>query len=555
MNPAYPSHDHFEARSVSEQELEDLFEINIQYGKVFLRVHPPRHGIKAELDDIQEELHDRDVDYLPEKLLEIYEQETNKLEVLCDEEITDYHFSVELTKGAAAAYMTIHPPTEPGNALTVEMINEALAEAGVVQGVLADELQRVIHDHIENEPFVVARGRKPVHGKDGYVQLVYGAEDIENPDALRVDHREMHILSNAKAGDVLVNIIPPTKGHNGFNVKGAPLGAKSGKKVGMTPGRHTTFNAERTQIRATKGGFVVILDKKISIENIYRVPNVDAKVGNLNFDGIIFVDGNVEDAYTVKASVRIEVKGSVGKASLSTDGEVVVGQGMLGATVTAGKSVQATFISDCTVEAGRNVIAKEYILNSNVSAGKVIQITDDSGFFHGGLCHGGNFVSIPNVGSSKIGDQTMVEVGIDPETRRHFKDIESSLSQGTYNFGKIKKNLLLLQAAREKRGILKPDHEKIFQGLKSELQHIRDEAIGNIKEWRNVVDIIKTEHAKDGGIIFIAGNVYPGAVIKIRRMLHHVQMPVAHVAYSSTKGRIQMQDYEEVIKRYRRFFL
>lgn len=69
------------------------------------------------------------------------------------------------------------------------------------------------------------------------------------------------------------------------------------------------------------------------------------------------------------------------------------------------------------------------------------------------------------------------------------------------------------------------------------------------------MDIVKDEHDKSGGIVFISGNVYPGAIVKIRRMLHHVQMPVARAAFLSVKGRIQMQDYDDVIRFYRRHFL
>lgn len=539
------------------QELEASYELNVQAGKVYLKIAESSEGMKADLDAIQEVLHEIDVDYLPERLLEIYETASNQFELLCDQEVTDYQFTIELTSGGAGAYLTVVPPAHPSeNPLTLERMENALREAGVVQGVMPDVLQKILDEQIEYEPVLVARGRKPVDGKDGYVQLVYGDNDEKKKEeALRVNHREMNVIATAKAGDVLVNIVPPTPGSNGYNVKGSPMEAKSGKKVILLPGRHAAFNGDRTQIRATKPGYVVLMDYRISIENIYRVPNVDGQVGNLNFDGIVYVDGDIQDGYTVHASVRIEVRGTVGKANVFTQGELIVDKGIMGATVKAEGSVTTAFISDSKIEAGQNVTVREYIINSDVSAGKVIRVINPEGFFHGGTCHSGNFINIPNVGSNKLGDQTMVEVGIDPETRLNFKEVESNLQQNLYNFEKTKKNLLLLQAAREKKGILEGKHEELFLEMAQSAQLLRDEALKDIQEWRTTVDIIKAEHDKDGGIVFIAGNVYPGAVVKIRRILHHVQMPVAQVAFSSQKGRIQIQDYADVIRFYRRYFL
>lgn len=536
---------------------EALYELQVQSGKVYLRIAESKYGLKAELDAIQEALHEMDADYLPERLLEIYEAAANQFELLCDEEVKDYQFTIELTGGGAEAYLTIVPPiATPDKTLTIEMMEEQLQEAGVVQGIMPDVLQKIIDEQIEHEPVLVARGRQPVDGKDGYVQLVYDTDREKKKDeALRVNHREMNVIATAKAGAVLVNIIPPTTGKNGYNVKGWPMAAKSGKKVVLLPGRHTAFNGERSQIHATKSGYVVLINYTISIENIYRVPNVDGQVGNLNFDGIVYVDGDIQDGYTVHATVRIEVKGTVGKANLFTEGEVIVKKGIMGATVKAEGSVTTTFVSDSKIEAGRNVTVKEYIINSDISAGKLIHITQPEGFFHGGTCHSGNFINIPNVGSNKLGDQTMVEVGLAPETRRHFKELESHLQQNLYNFQKMKKNLLLLQAAREKRGVLESKHEDLFLEMAETARELRDSAVKDAKEWRNTVDIVKAEHDKSGGIVFIAGNVYPGTVVKIRRMLYHVQTPVAGAAFLSIKGQIQMQDYDEVIRCYRRYFL
>ena len=56
------------------------------------------------------DLHLMDVDYIPEKLLEIYERTSGEFDYLCDEESKDFTLQIELTKDESAVYLNIVPP-------------------------------------------------------------------------------------------------------------------------------------------------------------------------------------------------------------------------------------------------------------------------------------------------------------------------------------------------------------------------------------------------------------------------------------------------------------
>ena len=59
----------------------------------------------ANLDDIQAELHLMDVDYIPERLLEIYERSSGDFDYLCDEESKDFTLQVEMSRDESAVYI------------------------------------------------------------------------------------------------------------------------------------------------------------------------------------------------------------------------------------------------------------------------------------------------------------------------------------------------------------------------------------------------------------------------------------------------------------------
>ena len=105
----------------------ELYKISVVEGKVLVRVPPQLVGAQtASLDDIQADLHLMDVDYIPEKLLEIYERTTGEFDYLCDEESKDFTLQIELTKDESAVYLNIVPPKIEEEPLTEERIFAAL---------------------------------------------------------------------------------------------------------------------------------------------------------------------------------------------------------------------------------------------------------------------------------------------------------------------------------------------------------------------------------------------------------------------------------------------
>ncbi len=71
------------------------------------------------MDDIQAELHLRNLDYVPEQLLEIYNRTSGEFDYLADVETNDYTLQIELSEDESRAYVNIIPPSEEGDPLTM----------------------------------------------------------------------------------------------------------------------------------------------------------------------------------------------------------------------------------------------------------------------------------------------------------------------------------------------------------------------------------------------------------------------------------------------------
>ena len=209
----------------------ELYKISVVEGKVLVRVPPQLVGAQtASLDDIQADLHLMDVDYIPEKLLEIYERTTGEFDYLCDEESKDFTLQIELTKDESAVYLNIVPPKIEEEPLTEERIFAALKEKGIYQGVLEENIQKMISEKIYYEPTMIACGRIPVNGKDGYAEILFLPEAERPAPGSQFNLREIPMLQEVKAGDELIKMIPSTAGEDGFTITGKVIGATAGRE-------------------------------------------------------------------------------------------------------------------------------------------------------------------------------------------------------------------------------------------------------------------------------------------------------------------------------------
>ena len=171
---------------------------------------------------------------------------------------------------------------------------------------------------------------------------------------------------------------------------------------------------------------------------------VDGSVGRVRFDGIVSVRGNISDRCSVEA-VRIEVGGSVGKASLRSIGDIRVAQGLKGSVVQCGGSLHAGNMVDTQASIFDHAVVDEFILNSKVFCGSTLQVNATDGYACGGVLQAGNLIRLSNVGlpedkksknkssnEQEIPPQTLIEVGISLKNRKQFNELEKRARESLY---------------------------------------------------------------------------------------------------------------------------
>ncbi|OHD11725.1 MAG: hypothetical protein A2086_12315 [Spirochaetes bacterium GWD1_27_9] len=344
--------------------------------------------------------------------------------------VNDSTASVQISSDEMKAFLILTPPKTGGFDLENDDINNILKSNGVVVGIKTDILNKLIDYPQYNEPILIAEGIKVKNGQDAEVHYNFNVNKDEihlTEEDGKVDFKNLNIIQNVVAGQILANKEPSTRGESGRTVTNKLIMPKEGKDCSLVAGKNTHLTDDGLSIIAEKNGQVMLFAGKVTVEEIYTVAgDVNLKTGNVTFLGTVVVQGNVEDGFSVKASANIEVHGSVGKCVLEADGDIIISQGFMGkaeGTIRAGKSVYAKFIENAKkVDAYEGVYVQDGIMNSYIDATKEITCVGKRGTIVGGRLRSGELVKSKTLGSN-ANVFTIIEVGIDPKKRQRLEEL------------------------------------------------------------------------------------------------------------------------------------
>lgn len=370
---------------------------------------------------------DRDI---VKKLIKQANGEYSKIGEVPINPINDSGASIQISQDEMKAYLIITPPKSSGCDLETDEIVSILKSNGVVVGVKNDVLNKLMDYPIYNDPILVAEGVKVKNGKDSEIHYNFNVNKDEihlTEEDGKVDFKNLNIIQNVVAGQILATKEPATRGEPGRTVTNKLIMQKEGKEISIVPGKNTHLTEDGLSIISDKNGQVMLYAGKVTVEEVFTVPgDVNLKTGNITFLGTVVIQGSVEDGFSVKASGNIEIHGGVGKCVLEADGDIIISQGFMGkheGTIRAGKSVYAKFIENAKkVDAYEGVYVQDGIMNSLIDATKEITCVGKRATIVGGRLRAGELVKSKTLGSG-ANVFTIVEVGIDPKKRQRLDEL------------------------------------------------------------------------------------------------------------------------------------
>jgi hypothetical protein len=307
-------------------------------------------------------------------------------------------FKVRVSDHEMHAYMNVVPPIGGADSVTVEQVLGECQKQGIVFGLQKDEIQRGIEkaeaDRIAVNDVLIAEGEDAVDGKDGQIEfkvrIASGNKFMICEDG-SVDYNEQDLITNVEKDQLIAVVTNATEGvKDGHTVRGETILAKRGHDVEISVGNNIREEKleDSNRYYALINGQLLADGKRLTVEPILTINgDVGPQTGNINFDGIVMVKGNVKDNYHIKAKKSITVQGNMGSGALSSDEDVIVTNGIVGKSrgrVNAGRNVFVKFAENAVIRAGGDVNILRAALNCNIVAGNKILCTKEKGQIIGG---------------------------------------------------------------------------------------------------------------------------------------------------------------------------
>jgi len=443
--------------------------------------------------------------------------------------------------------VTAHKPM--GRPTTVEELVQRLTEEGIKRPDFAT-VQRIYRDGLFDQPVVVAEGVPVVPGQHGryefMVELNKEVRHLDEDERGKVDFKELNIVENVTAGQVVAKVHPPVPGRPGVDVFDREIGAKPVKENQLVLGRNVALSPDGKEVVATADGQIMLIGRLLRVEPVYMVGgDVNFETGNISFLGSVIVKGTVCQGFTVRAAGNI-IAGSVDKANLDAEGDITVLGGIIGdaaSMLRAGQDLRAKFVEGARLVAGRDIIVQESIMHSDSAAGRAILCTaGKKGVLVGGTIRAGHAVAAKEIGTA-VATKTVLEVGLDPLVRLQITDLEKTLVEYAEHFKKVRLGMKVLLEVRQKTGTLPPPKEALLQQLQAAAGNMQQRVNKAEQQLRGLQE--KVAEKRDGRVS-AAQFVHPGCRITIRNATLNIEQPLSRTCLVYEQGEVRMAEFAEI---------
>ncbi len=349
----------------------------------------------------------------------------------------DAEVVVYVPRDQLSAWVIVYPPGGSGRALNQKMLSEALERERISFGVDRELLERLPDQRdCYFSLRMVARGRLPVHGKDGYVEELFprtAERKYVVNEQNQVDYTALNLVQNVNKGDVICRITPPSEGTPGKTVRGEDIPARSGKTPEVPKGRNTALSEDGRALVALMSGHVQFTGRGFEIRTILDIfGDVDFSTGNLNHLGDIHIHGDVRSGFTVRAMGSVTVDGVIEDTSVEAGGDLIVRGGVQGngrAVIRSHQNIYARYLESCDVYA-KGDLNSDCVISCNIYCDGSLQVTTGHGSIVGGRIRAGGSIRAVSVGArSEI--RTEITLGGHPcedvereEVLRELQDME-----------------------------------------------------------------------------------------------------------------------------------
>lgn len=357
--------------------------------------------------------------------------------------------------------------------ITLSGLLDFLVQQNIIQGIKEDEVIEAWISGSGKEKLLVAKGRDPVHGTDGFISFQF-KKDFTNPGKLMadgtIDFRDRGEIPFAVKGQELARKIPAQAGKNGTSIYGTDILAQEPKEPVFIAGSGTQLSQDGLLISAALDGQphvdalgTITVNPELMIKG-----DVDFETGNIDFNGNIIVKGTVKQGFKVKGINLIaqEVEGGV----IELSGDLNVSAGITDAFIEAQGNVYAKFINHSTILGFGDLIIQKEIIDSEILLSGTCKNTT-------GHIIASTVSAKRGIEAGKLGTTSSKPVLIKVGVTDHIETLMRRIDK------RVKESVVQMQELKEQIKAIETQDQKLYE-LITQTAQIQEKAQSEIKKLR-----------------------------------------------------------------------
>ncbi|MBQ1902575.1 MAG: DUF342 domain-containing protein [Lachnospiraceae bacterium] len=429
--------------------------------------------------------------------------------------ISSTNFKIEISEDGMQATFTLLGQLY---GRTKTKIRNLLKENGIVAGISNAMLDTIVSEHKIGAPYIIANGRPAKTGRDGFYHFAFDPKSIGaksgNDGALDLFHEKLfHIV---KKGEKLAVYCPAEDGSSGYNIFGETLPAKRGKEMKKLHGKGVILLPDGKTYQSLMDGCVQYYEENSELNVIKMVvyPTVTLATGNVNFQGNVYVTGDVGDGVTINATEDIIVDGNVEAAVLNAGRNIYLKKGIHGkhrGELNARGNIASGYCEAVKIHSKGN-FQTNYCMEVNAEIEGTTEIMGTKGSIIGGYLESQCGINCTTLGNA-AGTLTRIRIG--PTNKMNEKTRRLLMADD-----RVRKELLLLQRGMEKFHIrYSPEvyhNLELYQKLENAI-YTKNLEMQKLNEAEMKLD--QEMYAVRNAKVIIHGAIHEGVSIQIEDML------------------------------------
>jgi len=456
--------------------------------------------------------------------------------------LLDNNIKLEISPDFLEAYVSISLPKD-GPWPDLDYIINYLNSHAISSTIIQEEVMRVINQKINFTPICVARGEKMIPSQNGWIEYLYEKKEKEfDPEGMEsIDHKNRSRIKTVSKGDRILCVHPPVTGKDGISVTGEIISAGTPVELKLPAGTNTSVDPEDSScLIATENGAVLLINEaRIDIVPLLEINgNIDYSVGNVDFTGSLIIRGDILSGFTVKTTGSIQVFGIIEDADVYAGGDIIaVGcAGGQRGVIRAGGSINISYAVNSTLQAGKDIIAADYLINCTSHADGSILVTKKKGLIAGGTTVAFSKIEANIIGNS-TGLKTVLSAGFSAELRQQLTMIDTEQTKNIHNLGHINealKKISRISMIKKQMPSIIVKQEKDLMNMKERIE----EQINKVLEKQ--VTILDTLSDTKNASIRVNGTMFQGVIINFPDIQKVIKDDVRKSIFRNENGTLQI---------------